>query len=463
MGTDPSRGNAIHMPPLARAPRHRWLALVSVSSLLIPATYNLWYRVDGRSARVVTSLVRPGGPRDGALFGHSICSLDWNGDAVPDVAVSAPGESRCYIFMGPELSAVEQLFVGDGSFELEGKTLQLVPGDFDGDGDDELVVSDPGARMNSLLDHGGVWVFGLRGEGPERLAAPPGATGLRLGTSLAVGDWNNDGLDDLAVGGPGRTGGPTTGCVGVYIRLSEGAWSQPHWLQNPQETGFANFGHQLAVCRWDSDSIDDLVVGAIWNTHSTGIVGRGQAFVYCHPYSSVYGGPTAVLEDDAPEPTEVDPEVRWGMSIAADQDRVLVGAPRKQAGGVTDAGVGFLFNRAGRLRHLEGLPVENGILGYRTAFAEFDGIPPKEAVLASLKYGVLYWDRIQSSRMPVVITGRPWGGSSHWCRGFCVADLDGDGRSELALGDDLFPVTRSREGERKDGAQGRVLILNPAN
>ena len=89
----------------------------------------------------------------------------------------------------------------------------MAPGDFDGDGFDDLVVGVPFEGIGGHRDAGAVQVLfgsgaGLSAEGNEFWDQDsPGILGVSersdaFGYSVASGDFDGDGFDDLAVGVP---------------------------------------------------------------------------------------------------------------------------------------------------------------------------------------------------------------------------------------------------------------------
>lgn len=96
--------------------------------------------------------------------------------------------------------------------------------------------------------------------------ALPDADYDRMGTSVAVGDFDGDGYDDVAVGAPGRdvNGARNAGSVFLYRGTSN---RMVPWREITQTTvGFANeaddnFGQALAAGDIDRDGRDELVIG----------------------------------------------------------------------------------------------------------------------------------------------------------------------------------------------------------
>ncbi|OAD59083.1 Integrin alpha-4 [Eufriesea mexicana] len=81
-----------------------------------------------------------------------------------------------------------------------------------------------------------------------------------FGASLAVGDLNNDGLDDLLVGAP--YWGEDIGRVYAYLGTSKGQFEIAATLQGTVEGG--HFGYSITSGDLDADGFDDIIVGTPW-------------------------------------------------------------------------------------------------------------------------------------------------------------------------------------------------------
>ena len=159
-----------------------------------------------------------------------------------------------------------------------------------------------------------------------------------------------------------------------------------------------------------------------------------------------------VFEDNL---TSADDQIiRWGMSIDARDQTILVGSPRKDVPPVLDAGMGFAFRPGETVRNYSPKPVENGILGYRARAVDLIGDATPDIAFMSLPVGTYVWDGAHADGDPVFFA-RPPAASSHWCSGAVAAQVVPGGKQELVLGSPRW----SPAGKPKSWQSGRLLIM----
>jgi hypothetical protein len=281
----------------------------------------------------------------GDFFGRSLATGDFNNDGYDDLVVGVPNEDIGDAFDGDpagifDAGAVNVIygstdglsttFVADqfwhqnvpgvenvaeeGDFQGERFGTSLIPGDFNGDGYDDLSIGVPGERLGNIGSNifapGAVNVIYGSSEGLKATAASDGSgqndqfwhqnNGLvgtaedidSFGEALATGDFNMDGYDDLAVGVPLESIGTMDGAGAVNVIYGSSAGLKAStssdgtgrlnqmWHQNSpsvvdgSEAG-EHFGSSLTVGDFNGDGFADLAIGV--ENESVGTVGGAGA------------------------------------------------------------------------------------------------------------------------------------------------------------------------------------------
>lgn len=188
-------------------------------------------------------------------------------------------------FLLPTQADVE--FYGEDAFAYgDGVGYSVAMGDFNDDGFDDMAVGVPGyeeSAAGGAPSTGRVYIIWGNDESPLnedhdvriRTDGNQGLYYFRLGFDLAVGDINDDGIDDLLTSAPGGrspTGSPDGGAVFVFYGRPEADWPA-EWIINPlgglladvniYGDGYTYMGEEIEAGDIDGDGADDVIAAEL--------------------------------------------------------------------------------------------------------------------------------------------------------------------------------------------------------
>ena len=159
-------------------------------------------------------------------------------------------------------------------------------GDFDGDGQPDLAMSAPGANHNGVAS-GAVYVYlgpVAGGESTDADGRYVGRPNTQTGYALGAGDFDADGIDDLAIGSPYDDGdGVDAGAIFLVQGPTTAYKLAESGLPLNGEANNDHFGLALSVGDADGDGRDDVLASAPYVT--LGAVRSGAAYLILDPMS----------------------------------------------------------------------------------------------------------------------------------------------------------------------------------
>lgn len=199
--------------------------------------------------------------------GNAIAAADFNGDGIQDLAISDSND-------GQVLLAI-LLGDGDGSFTAAttSPTVGLYPdsiavGDFNSDGVPDLAVTSVDQNIVTVLLGNGDGLFSANVPNLNTSSTPQ---------SVAVGDFNGDGIPDLAV--------VNADSVLIFLGNGDGTFSQ-----TPTSPGTGTGPINVAVGDFNSDGKADLAVTNSVIGTVTILLGKGDGTFQEMPQSPATGG-----------------------------------------------------------------------------------------------------------------------------------------------------------------------------
>jgi hypothetical protein len=318
---------------------------------------------------------------------------DFDNDGFADLAVGVPREGvgsnelagAVNVLDGSAnglTSAGSQLFFQGGGgvpdaaepFDFFGNALAA--GDFDNDGFIDLAIGVPGEDIGTIADAGAVNVLygsasGLSAAGGQFFSQnTPGVFGGAetedgFGSALGVGDFDNDGFADLAIGVPSEGLGTAARAGAVNVLYGSAArltatGNQQFFQGNGGVGGIAElgdeFGFVLTGGDFNNDSFDDLAIGVPFEDVGTVVDAGAINVLYGSAADLTTTGNQQWLQGSGGVAGVAEESDFFGSALAAGDFNndgavdLAISAPFEDVGSVLDAGaINVLYGSAARL------------------------------------------------------------------------------------------------------------------
>ncbi|MFK7926559.1 MAG: FG-GAP-like repeat-containing protein [Myxococcota bacterium] len=187
------------------------------------------------------------------------------------------------------------------------------PGDLNGDGYDDVILLNSEAGVEARLG-GAVEVYagGPDGLSETPVFSEYGTqVSENMGRRAATGDFDGDGQLDLVLGSQDRKDGlPAAGWVAVFPGIAGGFFADAPSVDWEGERSFDRLGHGVAACDFDGDGYDDLAVSAYAaedEAQDPDPVNQGSVYIHM-------GGPVGVQPEWDQQLWGVSPDGLGGFS-----------------------------------------------------------------------------------------------------------------------------------------------------
>ena len=194
---------------------------------------------------------------------------DFNGDGIPDIAVTDSANNNVTILLGKG----DGTFTAPVRFPTGAKPVALLATDINSDGALDLAVVNQGNGTTA----GSVSI--LLGQIDKVTAKPTGAFGAKtdyavgtMPTAIASADFNGDGLPDLAVANFGGTGGSGGNSISVLLQKSDHTFTAA--ANSPFATGKGPQG--VTTGDFNHDGREDLAVANQTDGTVSVLLGNGD-------------------------------------------------------------------------------------------------------------------------------------------------------------------------------------------
>lgn len=209
----------------------------------------------------------------------SIVVGDFDHDGIPDLAAAIEGTTEDTSGVSILLGLGGGFYAAPVRFAVGSGSQSVAIGDFNDDGIEDLVVAN-----ETIVTRGDISILLGRGDGTflPQIRLPAG----ERPRSVAVGDLNGDGIQDLVVANAG------SGAVSVFLGVGGGQFA-------PEvRHGVGTFPRSVVIADFNRDEILDISVANTNSNNVTILVGLGDGSFALEGDYQAGSAPTGLVSDD---------------------------------------------------------------------------------------------------------------------------------------------------------------------
>ena len=483
--------------------KKRWMSAVAVSWIVFPLF--AWAQSSSEESwHLDTGRIIGGSSQESGVRLMDPVILDWDGDGIDDVVFGAPAAApngvsnagSLYVLAGKRdrtfSGTLDMTYWDSFDWRFDGHTpngqlgMQLYVGDFNGDGKKDLAVAEPGANGAVYLFYGGKkrdrGIYDAASQGAADVTFFSSEPGSWLGLSGCVGDFNRDGIDDLALASFSKNSTFGTLVSQMTVVTMRSQWDKPRYdlgsklngktVLSRSISGSARVVHSCTAGDFNDDGVPDIALGMPMDSVQKQKAAGSVTVIY-HP--SKYSGTTIDLSVLDPKHGirifGTQTNAQFGTSLAAGdftgdgRDDLAVSSPNFLSKGPENEGLVTILDGNHFPTESTEIPQEGvirlvgkgGQFGHRVQSVDVNGDARADLVVSAPGAGQLQDGALsiwlggphfaemtaQSARADVEILGGDFMGFGV---GAAFGDWNGDGKKDAVIRTTADPMQRAATG-----------------